>query len=153
MHNFTWNRFPIKKLLIDSLLTPSVEITYLNIDMCKLESSQKGESRAESTDSSKAYRNSSAFKWKLEISHQKFHLAQVSKILKLKRSLSLKMWLRPLLADCRAFARCVQKVEATLCVTKVALLGSGARQLFSFWSTLLVEDPNILNGKMTVIMR
>jgi len=29
MRNFTWNRFPIKNLLIDSLLTPIVESTYL----------------------------------------------------------------------------------------------------------------------------
>jgi len=29
MGNFTWNRFPIKNLLIDSLLTPIVESTYL----------------------------------------------------------------------------------------------------------------------------
>ena len=28
MRNFTWNRFPIKNLLIDSLLTPIVESTY-----------------------------------------------------------------------------------------------------------------------------
>ena len=62
MRNFTWNRFPIKNLLIDSLLTPIVESTYLNTDMCKFESSQKDESRWQSTDSSKAYRNTSAFK-------------------------------------------------------------------------------------------
>jgi len=30
MRNFTWNRFPIKNLLINSLLTPIVESTYLN---------------------------------------------------------------------------------------------------------------------------
>jgi len=30
MRNFMWNRFPIKNLLIDSLLTPIVETTYLN---------------------------------------------------------------------------------------------------------------------------
>ena len=60
MRNFTWNRFPIKHLLIDSLLTPIVE--NLNRDMCKFESSQKDESRWQSTDSSKAYRNISAFK-------------------------------------------------------------------------------------------
>jgi len=29
MRNFTWNRFPIKNLLIDSLLPPIVESTYL----------------------------------------------------------------------------------------------------------------------------
>ena len=34
--------------------------TYLNRDMCKFESSQKDESRWQSTDSSKAYRNTSA---------------------------------------------------------------------------------------------
>jgi len=31
MRNFSWNRFPIKNLLIDSLLTPIVESTYVNI--------------------------------------------------------------------------------------------------------------------------
>ena len=62
MRNFTWNRFPIKNLMIDSLLTPIVESTYLNRDMRKFESSQKDESRWQSTDSSKAYRNTSAFK-------------------------------------------------------------------------------------------
>jgi len=41
MRNFTWNRFPIKNLLIDSLLTPIVKTTYLNKDMCKFGSSQK----------------------------------------------------------------------------------------------------------------
>ena len=66
MRNFTWNRFPIKNLLIDSLLTPIVESTYVNRDMCKFESSQKDESRWQSTDSSKAYRNTSAFKCSLE---------------------------------------------------------------------------------------
>jgi len=49
-------------LLIDYLLTPIVESTYLNRDMCKFESSQKDESRWQSTDSSKAYRNTSGFK-------------------------------------------------------------------------------------------
>jgi len=34
MRNFTWNQFPIKNVLIDSLLTPIVESTYLNRDMC-----------------------------------------------------------------------------------------------------------------------
>jgi len=62
MCNFTWDRLPIKNLLIDSLLTPIVESTYLNRDMCKLESLQKDESRWHSTDSSKAHRNTSAFK-------------------------------------------------------------------------------------------
>jgi len=48
---------------IDSLLTPIVESTYLNRDMCKFESSPKGESRWQSTDSSKAYRNTRAFEY------------------------------------------------------------------------------------------
>ena len=39
-----------------------MESTYLNRDMCKFESSQKDESRWQSTDSSKAFRNTSAFK-------------------------------------------------------------------------------------------
>ena len=68
MCNFTWNRFPIKKnLLIDSLLTPTMESTYFNRDMCKFESSQKDESRWQSTDSSKAYRNTSAFKFSMHV--------------------------------------------------------------------------------------
>ena len=62
MRNCTWNRFPIKNLLIDSLLTSIMESTYLNRDICKFESSQKDESKWQSTDSSKAYRNTSAFK-------------------------------------------------------------------------------------------
>jgi len=33
------------------------------MDMCKFESSQKDESRAQSTDSSKAYKNTSAFRY------------------------------------------------------------------------------------------
>jgi len=37
-----------------------VECSYLNMDMCKFESSQKDESKAPSTDSSKAYSNTSA---------------------------------------------------------------------------------------------
>jgi len=37
-----------------------VESTYLNRDMCKFESSQKDESRWQSTDSSKAYINTIA---------------------------------------------------------------------------------------------
>jgi len=44
------------------LLTPIVESKYLNRDMCKFESSQKDESRWQSTDPSKAYRNTSVFK-------------------------------------------------------------------------------------------
>jgi len=57
------SKFPIKNLLIDSLLTPIVESTYLNRDMCMFESSQRDKSRWQSTDSSKAYRNTSVFKW------------------------------------------------------------------------------------------
>jgi len=63
MRNFRWSRFPIKNLLIDSLLAPIVVSTYLNRDMCKFESSRKDESRWQSTDSSEAYRKTSAFKW------------------------------------------------------------------------------------------
>ena len=44
-------------MLIDALLTPIVDSTYLNIDMWNFESSLKDESRAQSTDSSKVYRN------------------------------------------------------------------------------------------------
>jgi len=69
MRNFMWNWFPIKYLLINSLLTLIVESTYLNKDMCKFESSQKDESRWQSTDSSKAYRNTSAFKYQHGLSH------------------------------------------------------------------------------------
>ena len=39
MRSFTWNRFPIKNLLIDSLLTPIVESTYLNsLNVCEIRS-------------------------------------------------------------------------------------------------------------------
>ena len=61
MRNFTWNWFPLKKLLMDSLLSPIVKSTYLNVDMCKFESSQKDESRAQSVDSSKACRKPRVF--------------------------------------------------------------------------------------------
>ena len=46
-----------------------MESTYLNSDMCKFESSQKDESRWQSTDSSKAYRNTSAFKCIYDVIH------------------------------------------------------------------------------------
>jgi len=37
MRNFTWNRFPIKNLLINSLLTPIVESTYLKrLSLCHI---------------------------------------------------------------------------------------------------------------------
>ena len=45
-----------KNLQIDSLHAPIVESKYLNIDMCKFESSRKDESIAQSASSSKAYR-------------------------------------------------------------------------------------------------
>ena len=43
VRNFTWNRFPVKNFPIDSLFTSIVESSYLNIDTCKFESSQKDE--------------------------------------------------------------------------------------------------------------
>jgi len=59
---FTWNLLPIN-LLIDSLLAPIVQGTYLHIDMRKFESSQKDESRTQSVDSSKACRKPRDFNW------------------------------------------------------------------------------------------
>jgi len=47
------------KLVIDSLHISPVELTCLNTDMRKFASSQKDESRAQSADSSKAYRKPS----------------------------------------------------------------------------------------------
>jgi len=47
--------------MINSLLSPIVESTYLNISKCKRESSQKAERRTQSPDSSKAYRKPWAF--------------------------------------------------------------------------------------------
>jgi len=44
------------KFAIDSLPASPVEWSYLNTDMRKFESSQKSESKAQSADSSKAYR-------------------------------------------------------------------------------------------------
>jgi len=44
-------------------------IQYLIRNMCKFQSSQKDESRWQSTDSSKAYRNTSAFKYVLKVTH------------------------------------------------------------------------------------
>jgi len=95
MRNFTWNRFPIKNLLIDSLLTLIVESTYLNRDMCKFELSQKDESRWQSTDSSKAYRNTSAFKWSSVKSHWNdfpsdvFDISKIALDVKIKSSIQL----------------------------------------------------------------
>jgi len=57
MRNFTWKRFPIKKFA-DRFLAYTHRGKYI----CKFESSQKDKSRWRSTDSSKAYRNTSAFK-------------------------------------------------------------------------------------------
>ena len=51
-----WNKQGIKIFFIDSLLITPVEWSYLNTDMHKFETSQKEESRAQSADSSKAYR-------------------------------------------------------------------------------------------------
>jgi len=45
------------------LLNPIVESTYLNTDMSKFESLQKDVSRAQSADSSKAYRKPRAFNY------------------------------------------------------------------------------------------
>ena len=53
MRSFAWNRFPIQTFQIHSLLILNVKSSCLNTDMCKFESSQKGESRAQSADSSK----------------------------------------------------------------------------------------------------
>jgi len=57
MRNFMWNWFPIENLLINSLLTPIMKSTY----MCKVESLQKDESRAQSADLLKTCRKPRAF--------------------------------------------------------------------------------------------
>ena len=59
------SRFPIKSLLIDSVLTAIVESTYLNTDMRKFASPQKHESRTQSADSSKANSKPGALDWQL----------------------------------------------------------------------------------------
>ena len=130
MRNFTWNRFPIENLLIESLLTPIVQSTYLNRDMCEFESSQKDESRWHSTDSSKAYRNTSAFKliWLSNMEHPCtaifdtfFHI-----------SLKLKSWPMEALSDgsimiwskdATYFQNCCKKSNCMCCRT-------------DFWKTL-----------------
>ena len=61
MCNFTSTKFSIRNLPINSLLTPIVKNTYLNIDMHKFESLQNGESRAPSADPSIAYGKPRAF--------------------------------------------------------------------------------------------
>jgi len=53
-----WNKQGIKSV-IDSLLITPVEWSYLNTDVRKFETWQKEESRAQSADSSKAYRKPS----------------------------------------------------------------------------------------------
>jgi len=55
------------------LLTPIAESTYVNVDMCKFESSQKDENRAQSTDSLKAYRKPSGFNYTSKLMSA-FHL-------------------------------------------------------------------------------
>jgi len=50
-----------KTLLIDSLLISLLDSTYLNIDMCKFELSQKDESSALSADFSKFHGKHRAF--------------------------------------------------------------------------------------------
>ena len=104
MRNFTWNRFPIKSLLIDSLFTPIVESAYLNRDMCKFEPLQKDESRWQSTDSSKAYRNTSAFKCYLLTKNQSTWLIERYKAW---NNLFVLLWVRYLI---NPNAICCQKV-------------------------------------------
>jgi len=41
MRNFTWNQFPTKNLLIDSLLTPIVESTHLQVPQIQKITSKK----------------------------------------------------------------------------------------------------------------
>jgi len=53
----------VKNLQIDSMFSLIIGSTYLNVVMCKFESSQKDKCGAQSTDSSKAYRKPSAFNW------------------------------------------------------------------------------------------
>ena len=60
MRNVTWNRFPTKNLWMIPCFF-HLEWSYLNTDMRKFETSQKEESRAQSADSSKAYRKRRAF--------------------------------------------------------------------------------------------
>jgi len=47
VRSVTSNLFPTEDLLMDSLLISHVESSYLNADMCNLETSQKDESRAQ----------------------------------------------------------------------------------------------------------
>jgi len=107
MRNFTWNRFPIKNLLIDSLLTHIVESIYLNRDMCKFESSQKDDSRWQSTDSSKAYRNTSAFKWtfvSVTLGNLSSLTFQQEMIMAIQNGCSTLTWIPTLRSDSRSVA-------------------------------------------------
>jgi len=58
---FSWNRFPIKKIYWLIWLRQLCETDYLDINMCKSESSQSFENRAQSADSSKACSKPIAF--------------------------------------------------------------------------------------------
>ena len=88
MANFTWNRFPIKNLLIDSLLTPIVDNTYLN--------HQKPEVVPDPDFRSRLRQDSAFF---LRTRSQKFVKNRDpdpdSKSLEQEPSRSLKKWLRP----------------------------------------------------------
>jgi len=61
MRSVTWNPFPITNLPRGSLPVSHVKRGYLNTDMFKFGSSQQDESRTQSADSTKAYRNPRAF--------------------------------------------------------------------------------------------
>jgi len=123
MRNFTWNRFPIKNLLIDSLLTPIVESTYLSRDMCKFESSQKDESRWQSTDSLKAYRNTSAFKCYLLLSC--FY--------------RLAAYLKVLISECFAFFLHFSHTTGSLYCDGCMTLLFYSNQLNSFWFYMAIN--------------
>jgi len=55
VRNVVWNWSLLKKIVNRFNSVAFVEISYLNADMCKFESLQKEDSRAQSADSSKAY--------------------------------------------------------------------------------------------------
>jgi len=56
-----WNQYPIKKITNGFKPLTFVETGCLNVGMCKFESSQKDESKAQSAEPSKAYRKPRAF--------------------------------------------------------------------------------------------
>jgi len=63
MRNFTWNRFPIKKICWSIPCLHPLWKVHTWIEICaSLNHRKKDESRWQSTDSSKTYRNTSAFK-------------------------------------------------------------------------------------------